>query len=83
MGLILTSSGAGPLPPFSLNDSPILVVNSSARHRSHYRESQARPMETPETEDNDWTTGNDPDLSHRRIIDMGAFGEVHEVRFCF
>ena len=40
-------------------------------------------METPETEDNDWTTGNDPDLSHRRIIDMGAFGEVHEVRFCF
>jgi len=40
-------------------------------------------METPETEDNDWTTGNDPDLSHKRIIDMGAFGEVHEVRFCF
>lgn len=26
-----------------------------------------------------WTTGNDAALSHIRIIDRGASGEVHEV----
>ena len=26
-----------------------------------------------------WTTGNNVDLSHIRIIDRGASGEVHEV----
>jgi hypothetical protein len=26
-----------------------------------------------------WTTGNDPAVSHQRLIDSGAFGDVHEV----
>jgi hypothetical protein len=26
-----------------------------------------------------WTVGNDPELSHRRVIDAYASGEVHEV----
>ena len=28
-----------------------------------------------------FTTGGDPDLVHKRKIDRGAVGEVHEVRF--
>ena len=27
----------------------------------------------------DWTTAGNPDLSHRRWIGSGGFGDVHEV----
>lgn len=38
-------------------------------------------MDTRDNDDLDftWTTGNNPVISHRRLIDSGAFGEVHEV----
>ena len=26
-----------------------------------------------------WTTGSDPEVRHKRIIDLGGSGEVHEV----
>lgn len=29
--------------------------------------------------DNAWTAGDNPDVSHRNVIDAGATGEVHEV----
>lgn len=36
---------------------------------------------TMEYKDHDlaWTTGNDPKVIHKRMIDYGAFGDVHEV----
>ena len=30
-------------------------------------------------EDYSWTTGNDVDIKHKRLIAYGAFGAVHEV----
>jgi hypothetical protein len=37
--------------------------------------------ETPDIggQDYEWTKGSDPSILHRRKIDIGAFGEVHEV----
>jgi hypothetical protein len=31
--------------------------------------------------DYSWITGGDDSLSHERMIDSGAFGEVHKVSF--
>jgi len=30
--------------------------------------------------DDTWTTGNDDNLQHKRLIAYGGFGEVHEVQ---
>ena len=31
--------------------------------------------------DHSWTTGADPAMTHICMIDQGAFGEVHQVKF--
>lgn len=33
----------------------------------------------PEGEKHFWTAGNDPDVTHVKLIDYGATGEVHKV----
>jgi len=50
-------------------------INSISGSRS-----RSRFLQMSGVEDHDWTTGNDPELSHVRIIDRGAVGDVHEVR---
>jgi hypothetical protein len=32
-----------------------------------------------QNEDHTWVTGGDPAITHKRLIDEGAFGEVHHV----
>jgi len=40
---------------------------------------ESNRSDSDEELDSSWTTGDDPSLSHRRHIDSGAFGDVHEV----
>jgi hypothetical protein len=40
---------------------------------------QEYPRIIAKVDDRAWTTGGDPDVSHRNVIDAGATGEVHEV----